>query len=130
MKQIQIHYEIKRAIKKKSFTDDCMAAMKKRREESAANVDADVDFKELHFKKLKKNKRKRNVDDVYVDGEYKQENEPKRFKDDDGGRSEKGEVRGSFYIEGGVCYKESDEDAAHKDGFCVHRDGKYYKRLD
>ena len=119
--------------KKKSFTDECLAAKKKEREE--ANDDDGIDYKDLYFKELKKknerNERKRYIDDIY-DGDDKKESDRKRARKSDefDGKSVSGEHHGKYYIENGICYKESDEDQANKDGFYIYRDGKYYKRLE
>ena len=122
--------EISREFKNKSFTDECIAASKKERLENAANNDDGINYKGLYFEELRKNQRKRKIDDIYDFGDIKTENERKRFKDNDGNAQVKGETHGLYYIEEGICYKESTEDAANKDGFYIYRNGKYYKRLD
>ena len=135
------YHEIERSMKKKSFGNECING--KSFGDQGINKksfgDDGIDYKELYLKEMKKNQRKRKIEEVYDYGDYgdhgdygydKKENERKRFKDDDGYDRVKGEFHGLYYIEDGQCYKETTEDAANKDGFYIYRRGKYYKRLD
>ena len=130
--------EISKSLKKKSFTDNCIAASKTARAETRTESKSDdgIDYKSLYFKELKRNNnRKRKIEEIYDDDDYdfKKETDSKRFKKNDENGDElavKGESHGLYYIEDNVCYKRCEEHAAKKDGFYIFRGGKYYKRLD